>query len=239
MSTCFRTRAAAPGEALGERLTAAGAGRGGLPAPTFGAGPHVQGRPACGTSTRATRMRPSGLARRLASMKSGAAAMNNVRPSGPPSAAAKMPSSPVSICSRMRRRHAHDALADGVGHPQRALGVQRAAVRTDGRGGDQRVQVVRGRQRAEVGPVAARAEAAVGQDVEFRDAIAEGLVDDQGLAVGRDEGAVGKHSPSATARAEPSGSTRTTVVVATGSPAIRSKPKLPRRPAPGRRPPCH
>ena len=38
---------------------------------------------------------------------------------------------------------------------------------------------------------------------------------------------LGKHSPSATARAEPSGSTRTTVVVATGSPAIRSKPKLP------------
>ncbi|MNI43896.1 hypothetical protein D3C73_982400 [compost metagenome] len=38
---------------------------------------------------------------------------------------------------------------------------------------------------------------------------------------------LGKHSPSATACATPSVSTRTSVVVATGSPAIRSKPKLP------------
>ncbi|KAF5293956.1 hypothetical protein FQR65_LT20045 [Abscondita terminalis] len=55
--------------------------------------------------------------------------------------------------------------------------------------------VIRLRQRAEIRPVPPRTQAAVGQDVEVGDAVAEGLVDDQGLAVRRDEGSVGKPQP--------------------------------------------
>ncbi|KAG0731278.1 hypothetical protein G6F23_015466 [Rhizopus arrhizus] len=99
-------------------------------------------------------------------MKSGAAAMNSDL------AAALDP---------------HDPLADGIRHPDRPFRVQRPAVRTDGRRRDQHRQVVAVRQRAEVRPVPPGPQRPIGLDVEFRDAVAEGLVDDKRLAVRGDE----------------------------------------------------
>ena len=166
------------------------------------------GQAGAGTSTVVASTRPTAVGVGEADAAASYVQTYRVRPSGPPSSQAKAPwrgGDPFEHLSPVG--DAHDGVAERIGHPHRALGVEGDAV---------------GHDLAEIGEHAPSGQAAVGRHVERGQSVGRRLGGDERRSIRCDHAAVGEVEVVGHHGGAPSTGTSTSTPGCGAAPAARS-----------------